>query len=303
MSNSIRRLGAWLFGQPYLLLIITTLFWAGNAIVGRGVRGDVEPIALAFLRWCGAFAITLPFALPHMRRDWSVILRRWRILLVLSALGVGTFNTLLYTGLQFTTATNAALIQSANPVLIALSVLVLYREVPSALQIVGIAISLAGVITVITQGDAAILRNLSFNIGDVWCLVAVLVWAAYTALLRKRPPIHWLSFLSVTFGVGVLCLMPLFLLELTGGMRINPTPSAVAAIVYVAIFPSVIAYICFNRGVELIGPTRAGPFNHLVPLFVAILAFALLGETPHLYHAIGFALVIGGVTMASQKRS
>ena len=296
------RPATWLYQRPYLLLTITMMAWAGNAIAGRGARFDVPPVTLAYLRWAGAFLITLPFAWPHLKRDMAMLRAHWKIVLVLSILGVSAFNTLLYTGLQDTSALNGALIQSANPVFIALSVFLFFREPARLLQIAGIAVSLLGVLIVITRGDIAVLRDMSFNRGDLWVLASVLVWAVYTALLRLRPPLHWLSFLTATFGIGCACLTPLLIGELISGRALNPTPQAFAAIAYVAVFPSIVAYICFNRGVELIGATRAGPFMNLVPLFVAGLAFVFLGEAPQLFHAAGFALVIGGIALAARKK-
>lgn len=302
MMNPVRRAFVWLYQQPTLLALITMLCWAGNFIAARGVRADVPPVTLAVIRWTGALLILLPFAWPHLKRDWPTIRKHWRIMLVLSVFGITCFNTLAYIGLQYTVAMNALLLQSSLPVLIALIVFVGYRETPTLFQVVGVAVSLSGVVYVIVQGDFAVLRTLDLNRGDLWLLAAFLAWAIYTALLRERPPIHWLSFLAATFLAGTLVLFPFWVMELARGRSVNPSWAAAAAIFYVTLFPAVIAYTCFNRAVQLAGANRIAPFFHLVPVLGSVLAILILGERIELYHALGFALVMSGIAIASRRR-
>jgi drug/metabolite transporter (DMT)-like permease len=290
--------------QPYLLLALTSLFWAGNAIVGRAVVHEIPPVALAQMRWTFAFLILLPFAWTKLRGDLPVIRRTIGVILLLSLTGIATFNTLLYWSLQHTTAINATLMQSSGPLLIGLASWVLFRDPLTRLQMAGIVISLSGVAVIVSQGEFARLVGMSLNIGDVMVVVAMAAYAVYSTLLRKRPAIAPLSFVTITMGIGALMLVPLTIAEHMSGRSVAPLDLAgYGAIVYVAIFPSILSYIFFNRGVELIGANRAGPFFHLIPLFGVVLAFLVLGERPALYHLAGAALILGGVALASRQQA
>ena len=290
------------FGNPHLLLSLTMLFWAGNTIAGRGIRDDVPPLALAWLRWTIAALIVLPVAWPYLKRDRAVIFAHWPILTLLGSIGAGTFVSLYYVGLTTTPAINAMIINSAAPILIPFASYILHRDRPSSVQAAGVVVSLLGVLIVLTRGDYAFLLSLNVNQGDLWVLTAVAMWAVYTALLRKQPPIHWLSFAAVTFVVASIVNFPLFVGE-AFYRSINPTPMAIFAILYVSTLPSVIAQIFFNRSVELIGANRAGAFMHFIPLFGAALAIILLGEELHPFHLVGFALILTGVTLASRPHN
>ena len=286
-----------------MLLALTALFWGGNFVMGRGVAGHVPPISLAFLRWSIATLIILPFAWPHLRRELAVVRQHWPILFFLAATGGGSFNTLTYIGLNHTTALNALVLNSAAPVLIALACYLLFRDRVSGLQGVGIVISLAGVLTVISKGALDVLLSLKPNAGDLWVLGAMLIWAVYTAFLRQRPRVHWLVFAFVLYFLSAAVNLPFFVGELIAGAELHLTWTTVLAVGYVSVFPSVLAYLFYNRGVELIGGTRAGVFMHLIPLFGAIFAIGFLGETLAPYHGVGFALIVVGVTLAARSPS
>lgn len=290
--------------RPFLLLTLTSLFWSGNAVVGRAYVDVIPPIALATIRWSLAFLILLPFVWPTLRREAPVIRRNAGILALLAMTSVGAFNTLLYWSLLHTTAINATLMQSAGPLLIGLWSFALFSEPLTRGQLGGILLSLVGIATIVSGGELSRLASLSLNIGDVVVLVAIGIYGLYSTLLRKRPAITGLSFAAVTIGMGALMLLPMAFVEYRMGARIAPlTPGAFAAIGYVAVFPSILAVLCYNRGVELIGANRSGPFLHLVPLFGAILAIIFLGERPGWHHAVGAALVVGGVFVAGSSRS
>jgi drug/metabolite transporter (DMT)-like permease len=289
------------FGNAYLLLILTMVFWAGNSVVARGIHQTVPPLALAWVRWTLAAILILPFAWPHLRRDWPVIRANWPILVLLGTIGAGTFIALYYHGISKTSAINALVINSAVPILIPLATFLMYGERIARRQATGIAVSLAGVLVVLSKGDANVLAAMDLNQGDLWVLGAMAVWSVYTALLRKQPPIHWLSFAAITFAVASLVNLPMFIGEHLLFRQIHWTREAVIAIAYVATLPSVVAQIFYIRGVELIGSTRTGVFMHLVPMFGAIMAIAFLGETLHLFHLAGFALILLGVWLASRR--
>jgi drug/metabolite transporter (DMT)-like permease len=287
--------------HPYLLLTLASLLWSANFIVGRAVHGSVPPVALAFCRWAGASLLILYPAWPHLRRDWPAIRRAWPILLLLSALGIAAFNTLVYTGLQTTLALNALLMQSTMPVLIVAMSFLLFRERVSTRQALGIALSLAGATTIILRGDPGALGTLTINHGDLLVMIAVLCYAAYSVLLRLRPAVHPLSFVAVTFAAGTLMLVPFFLGEIHGGRTLEFNLVTLLAVGYVAIFPSIVAYLCFNRGVELVGANRAGLFIHLMPVFGSLMAIAFLGESFRWFHGTGIVLIAAGILLATRR--
>jgi drug/metabolite transporter (DMT)-like permease len=301
MAGVLSRAGGWLFKQPYLLLCFTTLFWAINIVVGRYVAGHVPPVALSMIRWVGAFLVILPFAWPHLRRDWPAIRAQLPLMTVLTITGISAYNTMAYYGLQYTQAINALLIQSTGPLFIALSALLLFRERLSLGQAIGIATSLAGVLIIICRGDLHVLLGVQFNRGDVWMVAAVAIFGFYSALAKKRPPVHPLSFLAFTMGYGALWLIPVYAWEISTGYTLRYDALTLATLAFVAVVPSVLGYLFFNRGVELIGPNRTAPFLHLTPVFGSVLAILFLGERPQLFHAVGYALVLAGITIATRR--
>ena len=293
----------WLNHQPYLLLSLTSLFWAGNIVLARYVAGHVPPMTLSCVRWIGAFLMLLPFAWPHLKQDWPAMRARLPLMVGLSATGFAFNNAISYWALQYTEALNALLIQSSGPLFVALWSLLLYGIRLSLAQFAGITISLAGVLTILLRGDLAALVNIQFNRGDVMFAGAVLSFGLYSALITRRPRIHPLSLICFTIGCGALLLLPFSVWEFRNGVRLKPDALTLATVVYVMIFPSTLAYLFFNRGIALIGPNRASPFLHLVPVFGSAMAILLLGEQPRLFHLTGYLLVLAGVVIASRPAS
>ncbi|WP_029076635.1 DMT family transporter [Kaistia adipata] len=289
---------AWLFNRPYLLLALTFLFWAINIVLGRYVVGSIPPVALAQIRWLGASLIILPFAWPHLKRDWPAIRGSLGIMLLLAASGIGAYNTLAYYGLQYTEALNGLLMQSIAPLVIGVWSLILFRDRMSAAQITGVCLSLCGVILIVCRGDPAVLLHLTLNIGDIIMLVAISCYGFYSALLKKGPRIHYLSMLGFTIPAGAAMILPFFAWEIASGQVMHATPLTFAVLAYVVVIPSVVAYMFFNRGVALIGPNRAGPFFHLLPVFGSAIAIVFLGEQPRWFHGAGYALILGGIAIA-----
>ncbi len=296
----MQRLAERTTANAAIFLTFTMLFWAGNFTLGRWIAGTIPPFTLTALRWTGAAALILALAWRHVVRDWPVVRANAPILLLLGIVGSGSFNALQYLALGYTTATNAGIINSTSPVMIAAVSFLLNGERASPRQVVGIAVSFLGVLVVLTRGDAANLARLAFNVGDLIMLGAMVIWAVYTALLDKRPPISGFSFVAVSFAIAAAINIPIAIVEQMLGARMVVGPSSLAVVAYTAIFPSVLAYLMFNRGVEIIGPTRAGAFMHLVPLFTAGLAIAFLGEQPAVHHALGLALILSGVWLAAR---
>jgi drug/metabolite transporter (DMT)-like permease len=300
-TQSSRSVLGWLANQPYLLLSLTSLFWAGNVVLGRYVAGHVPPIALATLRWGGAFLVILPFAWPHMMREWHVIRSNLPMLILLAITGIGAYNTIAYIGLQYTSALNALLIQSAGPLFVAFWSLVLFRTRLSWAQALGIAISLGGVLTILARGDIEALSAVDFNKGDLIFGGSLMIFCIYSALMPYRPKLHALAFLGFTTGVGALVNVPFALWEASRGYTASLDIETLLTLAYVIFFPSVFAYLCYNRGVELIGANRSAPFYHLIPVFGSVLAIGFLGEEPKLFHLIGYGLVLLGVFIAARR--
>jgi drug/metabolite transporter (DMT)-like permease len=293
----------WLANQPYILLSITSLCWAGNAIVGRLAAGQIPPVTLSFLRWSLAFLIILPMAWKHLKHDWPAIRASLGLMIFISVTGIAAFNTLQYWALEHTTALNTLLLQSAVPLFVAVWSLFLLGVRLTLAQAIGVALSLTGVLVILLHGDLTALAGIAFNKGDLIFTVALVIFGLYSVLTLKRPKIHSLSFVGFTFGCGAACLIPLLVVELLSRPVMQLNTANLLSTFYVAVFPSTVAYLCFNRGVQLIGANRAAPFFHVVPLFGSAMAIVFLGERPQLFHVIGFVLVLTGVFVASRKTS
>jgi drug/metabolite transporter (DMT)-like permease len=291
------------FDRPGLLLTLAAIFWAGNFVLGRAIVGAIPPVTLACLRWTLATLIFLPIAWPHLRRDTATIQKHWPMLLFLGATGAGSFNTLSYLGLVWTEALNGLVLNAAGPMFIALTAWGLFGDRLQPAQLMGLAAGLFGVLVIIAKGDLGSLAAFTFNPGDILLIIAIITWSIYTAFLRKRPHISWQSFNISTYAVAAVCNIPLAFIEHGLGHSMKANATTAAAIAYVAIFPSLLAYIFYNRGVELLGPARAGLYMFLVPVFGALLAMVFLGERLHLYHALGFAFIIGGVVIGSRRHT
>ncbi len=301
LDSSRTRSGARLFHEAYLLLSLTSLFWSGNVVIGRYIAGYIPPITISVIRWGGAFFILLPFAAPHLIRDWPVIRKHSGLLALLALTGFSAYNTIAYYGLHFTTAINGLLLQSITPLFVALWSFVLFRDRLSLRQAAGICVSLAGVIVIICRGSVAILFAIAFNRGDLMFVIALLIYASYVATLRLRPAIHPLSFLAVGMGLGAVLLLPGMAWEIAYGQPFVLNYLSGFSLLYLCIFPSILGYLALNRGIELIGANRAAPFIHLVPVFGSVLAIALLGEQLRLFHCIGYVLVLAGITLATRR--
>ena len=289
--------------HPYVLLTLTTLFWAGNMVVGRGLREAVPPFTLAFCRWTICLALTLPFALPHLKAQWPSLRAAWRPVLVLGLLGVGGFNTFAYLALQHTSATNVLLLNSFIPVATLALAWILLGKRLSGTGSLGVLVSLGGVLTIVARGDTATLTALSLNVGDLWMLTAVLVWALYTIGLQWRPAgVDPMLLLAAFTVVGLVALAPAFLWEMANGQRIQASPGALAGIAYVGALPGFLGYVFYNRAVAEVGPGKASLFIHLMPVFGTLLSALFLGERPQPYHALGIAMILSGIFLTSTSK-
>ena len=287
--------------SPYLLLTLTPLFWACNWIVGRGLHAQIPPMAMTFYRWFFALLILAPFALPHVRREWPIVRRHRGALLLLGIVGVGTHNALTYLGLNYTTAINGVILNSFIPVMIIALSWIFLRQRLSRLQMIGVGVSLGGVLAILSGGNPETLASLTLNRGDLLIILAMLLWSVYTIGLRWRPPgLHMLTFLFVIACIGDAAVLPLYLGEMALGARMTFSWLNLAALLFVAAFSSVLAYIFWNRGVEQVGANVAGLFVHLMPVFGTILAWLLLGERLLPFHVVGIALILTGIYVTSR---
>lgn len=284
-------------GFALLLLSASMLFWAGNWVLGRALRDALEPFTLNFVRWAIATLILAPFALPALRAQLPVIRRRWGILLLLALTGVSLFHAMVYLGLKSTTTVNAVLLNSSLPLFILACSWVLERERSTPRQVGGVLLSLAGILVILSRGEPASLLALDVHAGDAWILAAMPVWGVYSVLLKRRPPeIGGVPFLFVISALGTLLLVPAAVIAPPRW----PGTEAALGVLYIAVFASIIAFICWNRGVAIVGANVAGVTLHLLPLFGTVLAILFLGESFHAFHAVGFATILAGVVIATR---
>ena len=299
-------------GRTIVLMTLPPLLWASNAIVGRLLVGSVPPVTLNFLRWALAVLLLLPIAWRTLCRPGEIV-ARWRYLAAIGVLGVGSYNALLYLALETSTPINVTLIAASTPVwMLAIGALA-YREHPSPRQLLGAAFSLAGVVTVMVRGQPALLAQLRFVPGDLYVVVAVIAWSFYSWLLARppasmRPPARpdwdWAS---------ILLLQALFGLAFTGStaaveQALGAAPIVwtgwiAAALVFIAVGPSIVAYRCWGLGVAVGGPALAAFFGNLAPVFAALMSAALLGEAPQVFHAVAFALIVAGIVGSAGRRA
>jgi drug/metabolite transporter (DMT)-like permease len=290
--------------SPYLLLSLTSLFWSLNWVIGRAIVGHVSPLALTFVRWTVAVAVMMPFAWPEIRAHWPAVRRNWKVIAWLGFWGTGLHNAFAYVGLQYTTATNGAILNSAIPICIILLGWVVYRDTITRVQAFGVAVSLVGVFAILTRGDPRVIADLSLNRGDLIVLVGMAFWAAYTIFLRMKPAeLPGLAMLTCCGVFGVTLLFPLFLVEMAFlGGHVEFTPATLGAMLYVGVFPSFVGYVFWNKAVAEVGANVAGIFVHLMPVFVSCLAWLFLGERIHVFHVVGIALILAGIALTTRGR-
>jgi len=284
--------------HAYLLLIATALFWGGNAIAGKLAIGHISPMMLTFLRWLVAFVVLVIIGRDHLRRDWPTIRQNWRYLFMLGALGFAAFNIGLYSALSYTTAINVSIEQAGMPMLIFLLNFLFFRQRAAALQIVGLVLSIAGVVLTASHGDPARLLALDLNIGDAIMLGSVIVYAIYSVALRFKPALHWMSLMIALCAAASIATIPFLFAEHAAGQLIAPDLRGWLILLYVAIFPSILSQIFYIRGIELIGANRASLFVNLVPVFGTLLSIVILGEKFEFYHVLALGLVFGGIWLA-----
>jgi drug/metabolite transporter (DMT)-like permease len=291
------------WARPILLLVLTTLIWAAHSIVGRLAVGQIGPMTLTCLRWATALVPILITARPSLRRDWPALRKRWVYLMAMGACGYTAFNALFYAAAHHTSALNLAIIQGSVPALVLLGARVFLGVRFSALQALGAVITMVGVAVIASQGNLEKLTALAFNSGDVMMVIGSALYAGYTVGLRQRPNVSGISMLAAMAVAAFVTSIPLMVWEIVSGGFIWPTARGLLVLAFVALGPAFISQLMFMRGVELIGPGRAGVFVNLVPVFGAIMAVGILGEPLASYHVLALLLVVGGIAIAQRNAS
>jgi drug/metabolite transporter (DMT)-like permease len=296
------RVNLWtaFWNNPFLLLSLTSLMFAGHSIVGRLAVGEISPMTLTCARW-GLALIPLVFvARANLRRDFQVLRSHWLFVLAMGALGFTAFNALFYLSAHRTTALNMSILQGAIPAIVLIGARLFYGARIGPWQVFGTLMTMVGVAAIAAQGDLGRLLALAFNGGDVMLMIACVFYAGYTVGLRNRPAVSGLGFLTAMAAAAFVTSAPLFVIEFVNGGFIAPTLKGLGVLLYAVLLPSLLAQIFYMRGVELIGPGRAGVFINLVPVFGALLAVALLGESFAFYHLVALALVVVGIAIAQR---
>jgi drug/metabolite transporter (DMT)-like permease len=299
MRNVARRTRTLAFA----LLALANLFWAGNWVMGRALRDAFDPVTLNFWRWLVAVLVLAPFALPRLMAQRETLRRHAGLLVLLALSGVAVFHCLVYLGLRTTTVVNAVLLNSSVPLFILLCSWAIEREAATGRQVAGMLLSFFGILLIVLRGELGRLLQLEFQPGDGWILLAMPVWGIYSVLLKRRPPgLDGVSLLFAISLAGLVLLAPGFAFQALHSPPRWPTPGEAAGVLYMGLAASVGAYICWNRGVAVVGANAAGFTVHLLPAFGTALAMLFLGEAFRPFHAAGFAAILLGVVVATRSR-
>ena len=288
----------------YIFLILATLFWSGNFIVGKAASlFEIPPFTLNFYRWTFAWLILAPFTLKEIFKKKSYILNNIKLILILGITSITVFNSIVYYSLNFTQVISGVLMISTIPVMIIFFCWVFKIEKTNFYQILGVLFSLMGVVVIVTNADVNKLLNLNFNKGDLWMVVAMLSWAMYSALLRKKKfKLSQISLLQTIISAGLILLLPAYLIEMALGYRVNIHLPFILTLTYVVLFPGLASFFFWIKGISIIGSNRSGIFLHLMPIFSTIMAMLIFKEKFMIFHLIGAILIITGIILSSKRR-
>ena len=288
----------------YIFLILATLFWSGNFIVGKAASlFEIPPFTLNFFRWTFAWLILAPFTLKEIFQKKSYILKNIKLILILGITSITIFNSIVYYSLNFTQVISGVLMISTIPVMIIFFCWVFKIEKTNFYQILGVFFSLTGVVVIVTNADINKLLNLNFNKGDLWMVVAMFSWAMYSALLRKKKfKLSQISFLQTIISAGLILLLPAYLIEMALGYRVNIHLPFILTLTYVVLFPGLASFFFWIKGISIIGSNRSGIFLHLMPIFSTIMAMLIFNEKFMTFHLIGAILIITGIILSSKGR-
>ncbi|MEQ8193311.1 MAG: DMT family transporter [Rhodospirillales bacterium] len=288
----------------YVMLCLCALFWGSNITLGRAVHADIPPIALAFWRNTVALCALLIFTRRDVVRHWPLMRTHWKLFAASGVIGFALFNAIMYTALHTTTTINAALMMSMTPVIVPLFAYFMLQEAVTARQAFGVFASLLGVMVILCRGDLDILLGLRFVAGDVIMLVAAASWSLYTVLVKLRPePINPYVFITLSLCFAVPALLPFYLWETFTVQAVSWNAASLATILYIGLVPTTVALVLFNRALDTVGPSRAGQFQHLVPVAAAGLAILFLGERLREFHVVGTLIIAAGIWFAQRTRN
>ena len=290
--------------SAYIFLILATLFWSGNFIVGKVASVfEIPPFTLNFYRWTFAWLILAPFTLKEIVQKKDHILQNIGLILVLGVTSITVFNSIVYYSLNFTQVISGVLMISTIPVMIIFFSWIFKIEKTNIYQILGVIFSLLGVAIIVTKADLERLTHLNFNKGDLWMVVAMFSWAMYSALLRKKKfELSQISLLEIIISAGLILLLPAYIIEMALGHRLNINLPFALTLAYVVLFPGLASFICWIKGISIIGSNRSGIFLHLMPIFSTVLAILILKEKFMNFHLFGAAFIIGGIFLSSKKK-
>ena len=291
--------------RAYLYLTLCTLFWSGNFIVGKvATLFEIPPLTLNFYRWFIAFLILCPFTLKGVIMNFEEIKKNFLVLVIMGFTSISVFNSVVYYSLNYTQVLNGVLMISTIPVFIIFFSGLFKTESIKIYQIIGVVISLMGVISIITKLDLSLLLSLKLNKGDLWMLVAMISWTTYSLLLgKKKVKLEPFIFLQTIIIIGLLFLLPMYIAEVLVGKKITLNFPVIMTIGYVVFFAGIGAYTFWNAAIKLIGPSRSGVFLHLMPIFSSMMAVFLLGEQFSFHHIVGTLLIISGILLSSKKQT
>jgi len=288
------------FSNPYILLTLAAIGWGGNAVAGKLATDGWQPFTIMTVRWLLVLVVVLPFAWKHIKADKVILKERGYYLLGLGMFGMALFSLFMFLALRYTTAINVSIEQASMPVMIMLANFFFMSQRVHLLQIVGVVVSITGVVVTTSEGSPAQLLTNGLNRGDAIMLLACVFYAGYTFGLRWRPNVNWLTFMTFIAAGAFIMSLPFALYEIANGQYSTPDLGDWLIVLYIIVAPSIVSQICFAKGVELIGGNRAGLFINLVPIFGSLLAVLILREQFHWYHAAGIVLVVGGIMMAER---
>ena len=287
----------------YIFLLLTVTFWAGNFVVGKFASFyNVPPFSLNFYRWLFAWLILMPFTISEIINKREYIISNYKIFLVLGITSITIFNSIVYYSLNFTQVISGVLMISTIPVMIMFFSSILKIEKTNLFQIIGVILSIAGVIIIITKANFEILKSLNFNKGDITMVLAMFSWALYSTLLkRQKYELSQISLLQVVISFGLIFLIPIYFIEYQIGFRINIDMPFILILSYVVLFPGLASFILWIKGIALIGANRSGVFLHLMPIISALMAMIIFDEKFMFYHILGACFIISGILLSNKK--
>lgn len=289
--------------SAYGLLILATLFWSGNFIVGKfAYLFQVPPLTLNVLRWISVWLILMPFTYQDIKNNLPSIKKNWLVISFMGVITISTFNSVVYYALNYTKVINSVLVLAAIPAATIVFSLLMKIEKTNIFQLLGLFLSIMGIGSIISYGDIQNIISLNFNRGDLWMLVCVITWALYSTLLKKHKfKFSQFTLIQLMVSVGIIFLIPQFFYEKSIGLELNFNKAFFVILIYVVLFPAIAAYYCWQKGVEIIGPNRASMFIQLMPLFSAIMAIIFLNEKFELYHFVGASFIVLGIYLSNRK--